>query len=399
MQPGHINKTFLIILLGILTAIGPFSVDMYLPGFQQIAIEFGVGESQVAFTLTSYFLGISIGQLIYGPLIDKYGRKKPLLAGLFLYTLAAFGCAVSHNLNTMIGMRLLQALGGAVGLVTSNAIVTDVFEEEDRARAFSSMMLVMGLAPLVAPSLGSYFIEYLNWRFTFYFLVIFATLVFALIFFLLPETSRYMHSNKLKIRTISADYLKVFKDRVFLSYTLAGSISMSILYVYISSASFVFMTVYGVDKAEFSIIFAINAAGFIAGSYINGVMTKYFNYIKIARFISVLLLLNALIVLIFVFSNEHIKLSWFLVGTVSVLFLTGFINPNTTAASLTPFTNNVGAASALGGAFRMGIGAVMAAAIGIFQGDSYHTLFVLVFILALLTMWTVYAAPRLYEKK
>ena len=155
MTNKPINKTFLIILLGILAALGPFTIDMYLPGFKRIAEDFGTDEKQVAFTLTSYFVGIAVGQLIYGPIVDKYGRKKPLLVGLFIYILAAIGCALSPNIETMIGMRLLQALGGCVGMVASNAIISDVYEKDKRAKAFSSIMLVMGVAPLIAPSFGS----------------------------------------------------------------------------------------------------------------------------------------------------------------------------------------------------------------------------------------------------
>src|SRR5690606_15727916 len=151
-EKKQINRTFLIILLGILAAIGPFTIDMYLPGFKQIATEFNTVEKQVAFTLTSYFVGIAIGQLIYGPLVDKYGRKKPLLAGLGIYIIAALGCAIAPSINTLIEMRLLQALGGCVGMVASNAIISDVYEKDRRARAFSLIMLVMGIAPVIAPS-------------------------------------------------------------------------------------------------------------------------------------------------------------------------------------------------------------------------------------------------------
>src|SRR5690606_23290121 len=230
MTHTKINKSFLIILLGILAALGPFTIDMYLPGFQRIAEDLYTDEQHVAFTLTSYFIGIALGQLFYGPIIDKYGRKKPLLFGLGIYILAAIGCAFSPMIEVMIGMRFLQALGGCVGMVASTAIISDVYEVQYRARAFSSIMLVMGVAPLIAPSVGSFFVEKWDWEVIFYFLAIFAGIVFLLIQFFLPETSRYMHSNKLKIREIATGYLEVLKNKTFLFYTLAGSIAMSVMF-------------------------------------------------------------------------------------------------------------------------------------------------------------------------
>lgn len=394
MSQPSINKTFLIVLLGILAALGPFSIDMYLPGFQQIARDFGTNEKAVAFTLTSYFIGIAAGQLIYGPIVDKYGRKKPLIFGLLVYSIAALGCSLSPDIESMTLMRLLQALGGCVGMVASNAIISDVFESHQRAKAFSSLMLVMGVAPLIAPSIGSFLVEQLDWRYIFYFLTFFSALVIALIFFFLPETSRYMHSNPLKPEKIAKEYLEILKNKTFLSYTLAGSVSMSVLYAYISSASFIFLTLYGLDKSTFSIVFAVNAAGFISGSYLNGVMTRFAHYIKIARVVSVLLCIVTFLAMMMIYFNDQIQYKWMVVASFAILFLTGFINPNTTAASLTPFTGNVGAASALGGFSRMGLGAAVAAAIGIFQGETAITLFATTFALAVLTLLLLAFAPK-----
>lgn len=399
MTQTKINKTFLIILLGILAALGPFTIDMYLPGFKRIAEDFGTDENHVAFTLTSYFIGIAVGQLIYGPVVDKYGRKKPLLVGLLIYIVAAIGCALSSNIETMIIMRLLQALGGCVGMVASNAIISDVYEKDKRARAFSLIMLVMGVAPLIAPSVGSLFLEKADWNYIFYFLAIFSAIVTGLIYFFLPETSRYMHSNKLRIKKITQDYLEIFKNPAFLFYTLAGSISMSILFAYISSASYVFLTIYGLDKTTFSIIFAVNASGLIAGSYLNGVLTNHFNYIKIAKTTSLIISSVAFAALLMIYSNPQIQYYWLVASLFSILFLVGLINPNATAASLAPFSENSGAASALGGAIRMGVGAIVAATIGVFQGESANTMFITIFILAFLVMFLLLIAPGLVRKR
>lgn len=399
MTHAKINKNYLIILLGILAAIGPFTIDMYLPGFQRIAQDLYTDEQHVAFTLTSYFIGIALGQLFYGPIVDKYGRKKPLLFGLGIYILAAIGCAFSPIIEVMIGMRFLQALGGCVGMVASTAIISDVYEVRYRARAFSSIMLVMGVAPLIAPSVGSFFVEKWDWEVIFYFLAIFAGIVFLLIQFLLPETSRYMHSNKLKIKEIAAGYLEVLKNRTFLFYTLAGSIAMSVMFAYISSASFIFLTFYGLDKATFSILFAVNASGIISGSYLNGLLTRKLNYIKISNYASLILSLISLCILIFVLINPHLSYQWLVVALFLILFTIGFINPNATAASLAPFTKNSGTASALGGAIRMGTGALVATTIGLFQGESSRTMFLVIFILSFLAASLLWIMPMVKKTR
>jgi DHA1 family bicyclomycin/chloramphenicol resistance-like MFS transporter len=399
MTDTKMNKTFLIILLGILAALGPFTIDMYLPGFQRIAEDLSTDENHVAFTLTSYFIGIAVGQLIYGPVVDKYGRKKPLLFGLMIYIIAAIGCALSQNIETMIGMRLLQALGGCVGMVASNAIISDVYEKEHRAKAFSSIMLVMGVAPLIAPSFGSLLLVKADWEYIFYFLAVFSAIVTGLIYFCLPETSQYMHSNKLKVSEISKSYFEILKNKTFLFYTLAGSIAMSILFAYVSSAPYVFLTVYELDKSTFSMVFAVNASGLIAGSYINGMLTNYFNYIKIAKVASWILSIVAVSILVLIYSYPGIHHYWVVAGIFSILFMIGFINPNATAASLASFTDNAGAASALGGAIRMGVGALVATIIGLFQGDSANTLFITIFGLAFSVMLLLSLAPILSKRK
>ncbi len=399
MTHTKINKNYLIILLGILAALGPFTIDMYLPGFQRIAEDLYTDEQHVAFTLTSYFVGIAIGQLVYGPIVDKYGRKKPLLFGLSIYMLAALGCAFSVSIDMMIGMRFLQALGGCVGMVASAAIISDVYEIQARPRAFSYIMLVMGVAPLIAPSVGSFFVANWDWYVIFYFLAVFAFLVILMIQFFLPETSQYMHSNKLRIGEIMKGYTEILKDRTFLFYTLAGSISMSIMFAYISSASFIFLTFYGLDKATFSILFAINASGIISGSYLNGWLTRKFHYIKISNYASIVLTVITALVLVIVLFNPNIPYPFLVVGLFSILFTIGFINPNATAASLAPFTDKSGTASALGGAIRMGVGAMVAAAIGIFQGESSVTMFLTMFVLAFCAMCFLWAMPILKKRK
>lgn len=386
MKQIRINKTFLIILLGILAAIGPFTIDMYLPAFGRIADALGTDESRVAFTLTSYFFGIAIGQLIYGPVVDKYGRKKPLLFGLFLYAVSAVGCALSSSIEMMIVMRLFQALGGCVGMVASVSIISDVYQVDQRARAFSSIMLVMGIAPLIAPSLGSLIVTNASWDYIFYFLAAFSTLVWLLIYVFLPETSRYMHQNPLKIKTVANSYKLVLQNKVFLNYTLAGSLSMAILFAYISAASFIFLNHYQLSEERFSILFAVNASGLVVGNFLNGRLTKYYHYLTMAKYASIILFTVTAVVFTIFYFQENPSYPTTVISLVTIMFLIGFINPNATAASISPFTENTGTASALGGAVRMGVGAIVAAVMGVLPVISPMVMFSAMASLSLLTM-------------
>lgn len=386
MKTQNINKTFLIILLGILAAIGPFTIDMYLPAFSKIAASFETDEGRVAFTLTSYFIGIASGQLIYGPLVDKYGRKKPLLFGLFLYTVAALGCAISYSIEMMIVMRFLQALGGCVGMVASTAIISDVYEIDSRAKAFSSIMLVMGIAPLIAPSLGSMFIVAASWEYIFYFLAGFALLVWLLIYFFLPETSKHIHNNPLKVKPVTKNYLAVLRNAVFFNYTLASSLSMGILFAYISSASYIFLNHYELSEEKFSVLFAINASGLIIGNFLNGRLTKFFHYLTMAKYASILLFGVCSFVFLLFYFRENVSYTLTVISLVSIMFLIGFINPNATAASIAPFSAKAGTASAMSGAVRMGIGATIAAIIGALPQITPLIMFSIMVVLALLTL-------------
>jgi len=384
MKTPNINKNFLIILLGILAAIGPLTIDMYIPGFSLIAEDFNTDENRVAFTMTSYFIGIALGQLAYGPLVDKYGRKKPLLIGLLIYIFAAIGCTFSTSIEMMVALRFFQALGGSAGMVAATAIITDVYKPDYRARAFSLIMLVMGIAPIAAPSFGSFFIEYFNWKAIFFFLGIFATTVGLLIYFFLPETSKFMHSDKLKFKKVSGDYLSVLRNRTFFYYTMAGSIANSMIFAYIASSAFIFLTYYGLSKTTFSFIFGLNASGMIFGSYLNGLLTKKVYYIKILRFAILLLTGFSVFFSFLVFFNPSIAYQWVVLGIFAIQSSLGFTYPNAIAASLAPFTEKSGSASALNGALRMGISALVTAVVGFTAANSAFTMFAIMAVLAIL---------------
>src|SRR5687768_15822960 len=178
----------IILLLGLLSAIGPFSIDMYLPGFPAIANSLQTSVDAVSYSLSSFFIGICIGQIVCGPLLDRYGRKRPLYAGLILYILSSIGCALAQSIEVLIVCRLFQAFGGCVGMVAPRAIVRDVFPVEENAKIFSLLILVLGVSPIIAPTVGSYVIAHFGWHAVFVVLAVVTAVILIAVVFLLPES-------------------------------------------------------------------------------------------------------------------------------------------------------------------------------------------------------------------
>lgn len=359
------ERLILIIVLGSIAAIGPFSIDMYLPSFPKIAEFFGETKKHVSYTLTSYFIGISIGQLMYGPLLEKFGRKKPLIAGLLIYVIASISIVLSANLTMMIVFRFLQALGASVGMVAGKSMIRDLFSTKEVARILSSILLVMGIAPIIAPTLGGIFVQYYNWQVIFVFLFAVGLLVLLSVIFLLKETRGYDETVTLRIKPIVRNYWNTLKDINFFRYTLASSIAIGVLFTYVSSIPFVLMDIYKVSETTFGWLFAINAIGFILGSQINRELLKKFDLKKLTNTIA---LMMAMITVLFLGMSYVISIPLFLfcVMTFGTMFMLGFVNPNATALSLDKFKSNIGIANALNGSVRMAMGAITSALIGYF---------------------------------
>jgi DHA1 family bicyclomycin/chloramphenicol resistance-like MFS transporter len=347
----------LILILGAIAALGPLSIDMYLPGFPEIASDLNTEIELLSLSLTAYFIGISFGQIIYGPLLDRYGRKKPLLIGFGIYVIAAIGCALSPNIFTLISMRFLLALGGCAGMVATRAIIRDSFKTEEVARAFSALILVMGVAPILAPLLGGVILQNFGWPFIFYFMAAYALLVLILAALFLGESHNADNSVSLRPKQVMIQYYKVFQNKVFLLYGLAGSVAMASMFTYISGSPFVVRKVLNFDEIYFGWIFGANAIGYIGSSQINRRLLKSFSTELISKKVAVALGILSTLLLIQV-SIDQIDLSLFLVNIFLFICCLGFINPNMQALALSPFSKNAGFASALVGGLRMLSGAL-----------------------------------------
>jgi DHA1 family bicyclomycin/chloramphenicol resistance-like MFS transporter len=365
------KKTYFtyILVLGSLTALGPFSIDMYLPGFEDIAHSLGTSVASVALSLSSYFIGISLGQLLYGPLLDRYGRKRPLYAGLALYIIATIICMQARDINTLIVLRFIQAVGSCAAQVAAMAMVRDLFGPKESAKVFSLLLLVLGASPMIAPTAGGYIVVNFGWRTIFLVLTILGILITALSIFLLPESHAPDKTFSLKPRPIINNFISVFREPQFLVFVLVESLAFAGLLAYVSGSPIVFMNIFHVDKKTYGWIFAFLSVAFIGLSQFNSLLLKKYSSEQI---IWVALTGQVLVAAIFLAGNIA---GWYgLPQTILFIFLflgcLGFTNPNAAALSLAPFSRNAGTASALLGALQMGIGALASMGIGAFSSTS-----------------------------
>lgn len=360
---------YLILILGSLAALGPFSIDMYLPGFVDIAQDLKSTESNVALSLSSFFIGISVGQLLYGPLLDKFGRKKPLYFGLALYIVASFLCLAVTDVNQLIILRFVQAIGSCATAVASVAMVRDLFSVEESPKVFASLMLVIAVSPMLAPTAGGYLIAALGWKYVFVFLGFMAILMLLASFFKLPESYKPDPNYSLKPKPILNSFLTVLKEPQFSTYALISSITFSGLFAYVSSSPTVFMKIYEVSKTGYGWIFALLSVFFIGSSQVNSLILKWYTSKQIVTWALLAQCIFSLIFLIFALNNW---LSLYSTIGFIALFLCclGFINPNAAALSLAPFSKNAGSASALMGALQMGLGALASVMVSLFSEHS-----------------------------
>ncbi|MBI3718459.1 MAG: multidrug effflux MFS transporter [Sphingobacteriales bacterium] len=360
---------YLILILGLLTAIGPFSIDMYLPAFPDIAAGLHTDVSKVTLSLSSFFIGISAGQFLYGPLLERYGRKKPLYTGMIVYLAASAGCAISSSVNALIIFRLLQALGACAGMVTARAMVRDLFEVKENAKVFSSLMLVVAVSPIIAPTVGGYVTALLGWRFVFFMLILVATVIIACIYFLLPESKEPNPNFSLKPRPIINNFYSVLKHPQFYTYALTAAIASAGLYAYIGGSPHVFMEIYKVNERQYGWIFALIAMGLIGASQVNSVLLKTYSSEQI---IKAALFCQSIIGLILIIITGLGSPDLFVIIFMIFIFLCcqGFIFPNASALSLASFGHNAGSASALMGGIQMAIGAGTSSLVSILHNNT-----------------------------
>ena len=398
MTDKSITKTKyikLILILGSLTALGPFSIDMYLPGFAGIAKDLNTSVANVSMTLSSYFIGISAGQLLYGPLLDRFGRKKPLFIGMLVYILASLGCVFVKDIDTFIGLRFIQAIGSCAATVASVSMVRDLFPVKDIPKVFSLLMLVVGLSPMLAPTIGGYITTDYGWHTVFFILMCMGILILLAAQIGLPNTYKPDTSISLKPKPIITNFISIVKEPQFYTYAFTGAVAFSGLFTYVAASPILFMDIFKVDAKVYGWIFAFMSLSFISASQLNSVLLNRF---KSEQMIFGALITQSVIVILFLSINDLLGLY----GTITMLFLflacLGISNPNTAGLTLAPFSRNAGSASALMGAIQLGLGALASFAVGIFVKNSAVPMVVIMTVTTLLALLILILGKRNIKK-
>ena len=363
------NRFLIIVILGALSTISPFAIDMYLPALPQIAEAMHTTTAHVTLSLASYFAGLAVGQLFYGPLLDRFGRKIPLYCGLTLFIVASLLCLTARTVEWLIAYRFLQALGGCAAQVAAMAMVRDFFHVNETARIISLLILIISASPLLAPTIGGYVTVHFGWQSVFIILPAFVLLMMIVSKWVLPDGCEPDKTVSLRFAPIVKNYSSVLKEPQFITYALAGAFAFSGLLVYVSSSPIIFMEVFHVDPQRFSIIFACLAVGFIGSNQINVLLLRKYSSEQIFRATLLIECPVALLLLIGTIAG------WFeLKATLVLLFISlsslGLAYPNAAALSLVPFDRNIGSASAMLGFLQIGVSGLASASIGIFDSHT-----------------------------
>jgi DHA1 family bicyclomycin/chloramphenicol resistance-like MFS transporter len=339
----------LVLLLGALTAFDPLSIDMYLPAFGDIERELHASPSSLEISVSTFFVGMALGQLVYGPLADRFGRRKPLLAGMVLYLLATIGCASSTSISMFIGFRLLQALGGCAGMVISRAIVRDLFEARQVASFLSNMALVMGVAPIVAPTLGALVSASLGWRAIFVSLALANVVCMLAILVLLPETL-VRRAATLRPAAVLRAFAGLLGNRSFVGYLVPDTAIRAGMFAYIAGSPFVFIELLHIPANRYGLVFGLNGLGLMAASQVNRVLLRRRSPEVILRWSVTVAALAAAVVLLA--SWSHASRLGLLPAIFVFLATLNFIGPNAMAQALASQGHQAGSASAVYGSMQ-----------------------------------------------
>nr|CRL78292.1 Bcr/CflA subfamily drug resistance transporter [Mycolicibacterium malmesburyense] len=360
----------MILVLGVMVALGPLTIDMYLPALPGIADELGVSSSVAQLTLTGTLLGLALGQLVIGPLSDSLGRRRPLMAGIVLHMLASLMCLFAPNIEVLGVARGLQGMGAAAGMVVAIAVVGDLFTDSVAATVMSRLMLVLGVAPVLAPSLGAAVLLKASWHWVFAALVLIAGLLLVVAATALPETLPVAHRRPLKVRGIAATYLELLRDARFVVLVLVAALGMSGLFAYISAAPFVLQGRYGLDQQAFALVFAAGAIALIGATQSNVLLLRRFTPQTIVLWaLAVASLAGAVFVGITL--ADIGGLPGFIVPVWVVLAAMGLVIPNAPAVALTRHPDAAGTAAALLGAAQFGLGAAIAPLVGALGNNEF----------------------------
>ncbi|MBE9374013.1 multidrug effflux MFS transporter [Saccharopolyspora sp. HNM0983] len=373
------------LILGGLTAFGPLTIDMYLPALPQLAGELGATEAQAQLTLTTVLFGLAFGQLVAGPVSDSVGRRKPLLVGLVLYLVATVLCTLSGSVFALMGLRFLQGFGAAAGMVIARATVRDLYGGVEAARFFSSLMLVTGLAPILAPVIGGQVLNHTDWRGVFVVLTGFGALLLAVTTFLLPETKPVHWRTPARLGPTFRTFGRLLAERSFLGNALTAGLAMAAMFSYVSGSSFVLQDLHGMSPQTYSLVFGANAIGLVLAGQVNarlvgrfaGESTLLLCALSGATAAGAVLVATALL---------GLPLPFLLAALFVMISSLGFVMPNTTMLALAENREISGTASALLGVCQFVIGALAAPLVGLGGAGSELPMVLVMFGVVLLAL-------------
>ena len=363
------RRLYVIFTIAALASLGPLSIDTYLPAFPLVQQDLGASSGAVAATLATFFTGLCLGQFIYGPISDRIGRRTPLLAGLAVYILASIGCAFAPNIETLLVLRFVQALGSCAGMVVGRALIRDLFTPQETAQVFSLVMLCMGLAPVLAPLIGQVISANIGWRAIFALCAVFAAVVMKAASAVVPATQKTTpHIGGRFLRTLR----ELLQHRGFLGYALTGALIQAGLFAYITGSPNFFMEHLGFTSRQYTMFFAMNAIGLIGASQLNTWLLRTRSYAKVLHLV-IPISAGAAVLLA---SRMEVGLpTWVSIVCLFVFVASlGLVFPNSTAGALAEQSERAGSASALLGLIQYGGAALASAVVGKLHSLTNHSM-------------------------
>lgn len=362
------RRLTLILILGSLAALGPLSIDMYLPAFPDMSRSFDASASLIQLSLTACMLGMALGQLIVGPLSDVRGRKRPLMFALLAYLLASLACAMAPTIEVLIALRFIQGAAGASGIVISRAIVRDLFDGPELTRFFAALSLVNGTAPILAPVIGGQLLRFGDWHFVFYLLAILSTMMLLAVALRLPETLPLDRRVEGNLTTTLKTFGRLLTDRVFIGYAFAQAFVMGAMFAYISGSPFVLQNIYGASPQQFSFLFGLNGIGIILAAQIAGRLAGRVDSERLMR-ISLTIVASASILLFLALTLTD-QLIFVMIPLFFVVSSVGLISTLGFTLAMQNYGATAGSASALLGLLPMLVGSLVSPLVGIMGEQS-----------------------------
>jgi len=351
-------------ILGALTAMGPLAIDMYLPALPSISRDLQAAPALVQASLAAYFIGVALGQAMYGPFSDRFGRKPALYLGLTVFTLSSVACALTARVELLILCRFLQALGGCAPLVVPRAVVRDHFDQQASVRALSLLILVMGVAPILAPLVGGQLLVAWGWRAIFWLLAAYGAVSLVIVSLLLPESLPVSARRAQPLGVILSTYGRLLGDRSFMGWVVSGGMIFSGLLAYISGSSFIFIELFKVRPERFGLFFGANAIGLIAASQINGWLARRYSPRQVVNTVMPIAAVAG-VALVTAVATGAAGFAGLLVPLFCFVACLGFVMPSTTALAMAPHGAVAGSASALLGTVQFTMGATAGALVGL----------------------------------